>query len=567
MYGTRMTDRPTETTDRPALRPAAYQPASVNAHRPTGTDRPAPADTATVDNQPTPAFDAEPTGDRPTRLRNPFTRPTDRKEATMPTDAPTDRTPTDATDRPHRPTPTTTPTDTTDTESVGRLQTWRNRRATAANTRKAEATDRAEAARRAAANRPASTPAPTGRHTDHADDIAPVPHALKWIGVWLDRTFGAIPLAAPLIVSGYYTMQVFTGQPLNAHPTVAFAATCALEGGLWKLSRLYEKTLVAGDSTMALRAGIGFYIGIIGGLIYWHADHQAKMEGRTELGTDALPAFGVAVMCALGVYIWSRTARWMRRRELYAAGRVDAQAPKFAALAWFLTPLETPKALRHAVKYRIQSPVEAVEDWRLFKSAGKPVVWPPTGRPAPTDPAGPSPTDVPADPTPATAPTVEATDRPAPADQATQHRPTDTPTDPATTRPTGAQVVANRPTVTAPVDRPATPKATTNRLATTADRPAITANIPAPTRPTTPTRPAADNGTDRPAFTPAAVENAATIRAVFGTTDRLKLADVRNHFDPRWSYDKANPAFKAYLAGADLTDRPAEQAQPATVAG
>lgn len=206
-------------------------------------------------------------------------------------------------------------------------------------------------------------------------DIAPVPQRLRWIGIWLDRTFGAVPLAAPLVVSGYYTFQVFTDQPIDAHPAIALIATGALEGGLWKLSRLYEKTLVAGDSTIALRIGLGLYLAMISGLIYWHAD--PNLEGREDIGWDWIPAGGVAAMCALGVFIWSRTARWMRRRELHAAGRVDKQAPKFASLAWLLTPIETPKALRHAVKWRIDSPLDAVTDRRMYVAAGRPVLWVP----------------------------------------------------------------------------------------------------------------------------------------------------------------------------------------------
>lgn len=218
---------------------------------------------------------------------------------------------------------------------------------------------------------------PAGHTTETEADIAPVPQRLRWLGIWLDRTFGAVPLAAPLVVSGYYTVQVFTGEPINAPMAIALMATGALEGGLWKLSRLYEKTLVAGDSTIALRAGIGLYLAFISGLIYWHADHMAKLEGREDIGWDWIPAAGVAAMCALGVFIWSRTARWMRRRELHAAGRVDKQAPKFASLAWVLTPIETPKALRHAVKWRIDSPLDAVTDRRLYRAAGRPVLWEP----------------------------------------------------------------------------------------------------------------------------------------------------------------------------------------------
>ncbi len=261
---------------------------------------------------------------------------------------------------------TTAPThrETGDRDHPGRWRAWRDRRASEANAR-TEQVARTRAAAVAAASRRDRTVEPVAE-TDA--DLAPVPRWLRWVGVWADRTIGTIPLAAPLLVSGAYTVQVFTDAPLNAHLGLALLVTTALEGGVWKLARLYEKTLVDGDSTIALRLGIGVYLAIISGLIYWHADVH---------GADWRPALGVAVMSTLGVFIWSRTARWQRRAELRARGRVDRQAPKFAALAWLLTPVETPKALRHAVKYRIESPVDALADRRLFVAAGKPAIWPP----------------------------------------------------------------------------------------------------------------------------------------------------------------------------------------------
>ncbi|MFI1194108.1 hypothetical protein ACH4T9_12735 [Micromonospora sp. NPDC020750] len=494
-----MTDRPTTTTDRPALRPAAPERKSVTDHQPT-TDRPAPTDTPT---------------DRNTWLGR-LIRPTDPKEATMPTR------PTVA------PTDTTNPTDTE--QPTNRLSRWRKNRTDKATDRQNKATDQAAKATALAARRPTDHQPTTTAPTDQ--DIAPIPAWLTWLGVWADRTFGALPLAAPLVVSGAYTMQVFTGDVIDAHPVIALLAACALEGGLWKLSRLYEKTLVAGDSTIALRAGIGVYIALIAGLIYWNADHAAKAQGRTELGDDAFPAFGVAVMCAFGVYIWSRTARWQRRRELHAAGRVDTQAPKFAALAWILTPVETPKALRHAVKYRIPSPVAAVEDRRLYVAAGKPAIWPPidpTDQADRIDQAATLPTD--------RTPTVVApTDLSAPALTAVA------PTIAKPTRPTvpAQPTTATRPVATRPVAaQPAT------------DRSPV---APAPTAAPT-VRVAQPTDADRPTFTPAALRNAATIRSRYGTTTDLRLATVRG--DLRWSFDRADPAFKAYLAGADQSaDQP-----------
>lgn len=491
-----MTDRPTNPTDRPALRSAAPEHESVNGTRPTDIDRP------TID-----------TDRKPRGIARLLARRADRPKKVV-----ADQSTTPAPTAPTVPAPTMRTVKPTD-----QPRRWRPTKPTA--NRPASTIDPTVIAAMAADHRRPTTPTTTNRPTNETD-IAPVPHKLKWLGVWLDRTFGAMPLLAPLLVSGYYTTQVFTGDPIDAHPTVAVLAACALEGGVWKLSRLYEKTLVAGDSTMALRLGIGAYLVLISGLIYWHADHTAKLnqaalpnpDGQIGLGVDALPAFGVAVMSALGVFIWSRTARWTRRRELHAQGRVDTQAPKFAALAWILCPFETPQALRHAVKYRLAGPVEAVADLRLYKAAGKPAVWPPK-RPtdSPTNQSTDRPTDVPTGQT--RRPTVEPT---RPAAQPTRPQPTSRTTD----RPT----VAPRPTAPAPRPQPA----------------AIRPTTPVPTATTTGT-------TDRPDYTPAAIRNAAIIRNTYGTTTDLRLGTVRS--DLRWSFDRADPALKAYLAGADRTDQ------------
>lgn len=501
-----MTDRPTNQTDRPALRPAAPEHASVHGHQPT-------------DHRPATRPDQSTT--RPARPVGSVDQPTDQTEATDPDRQPAASEPTD-----HA------------TKATSRFRQWRQRKTAAANAAKKPTDQTAIAAAAAAHRRPA-----TNRPTEDAD-VAPVPTWMKWMSVWLDRTFGAMPLIAPLLVSGYYTMRVFTDQPIGAHPLVAFFAATALEGGVWKLSRLYEKTLVAGDSTMALRLGIGGYLALISGLIYWHADQVPEQvrqvvdptghTGITALpdgsgvSTDALPAIGVAVMSTLGVYIWSRTARWARRRELHEQGRVDAQAPKFSALAWILCPVETPKALRHAVKYRLAGPVEAVADLRLYKSVGRPSVWPPIRL------SGESTAD-------RTGRSTDAPTRPDAIDHA-DRRSVGAPTTP---RPQSVISVTDRPAASITQSRPTVP----------ASRPQSAINRPAVTMPTTPT----DAPTDRPAFTPAAVRNAGIIRDTYGTRTDLRLGTVRS--DLRWSFDRADPALKAYLAGADQpTDQPEEPA-------
>lgn len=278
-----------------------------------------------------------------------------------------------------------------DDRKLSRFAQWRAARAGTAEQRAAEQraartalnAERDAAARAAFRARTASRTAGTV-HTRTAEEIAPVPQKMLWWGVWADRTVGAIPLLAPLIVSGYFTTQVFRGDPIGAPLLVALVVTGALEGGVWRLARLYDRTLLEGDSTVGLRLGILGYLALISGLIYWHAWYHARQAAvaahlaasQAKLGWSWIPAAGTAVMSILGVYIWGRAARFQHRVKLRQQGKIDAQAPKFAALSWLLCPIETPRALRHATKYRIVSPQEAVYDLRLFRAAGRPRIWP-----------------------------------------------------------------------------------------------------------------------------------------------------------------------------------------------
>lgn len=207
---------------------------------------------------------------------------------------------------------------------------------------------------RARAPKPTRVPVPTP-----AGGFAPVPAWMTWLGAWLDRTIGALPLLAPLAISGWYTSHA--GHYALGMPwPVAVTLTVALEGGVWKLSRLYEDTLVAGDSTIALRVGLFAYIGGIAGLIFWYA--TTSVDNLAD--ADWRPAAVVSAMSAAGFYVWSRRARWRRRAELRAAGRVDTQLVRFSVWSWLVAPLETAAALRYAVKHRIDRPVEAIEAYR-----------------------------------------------------------------------------------------------------------------------------------------------------------------------------------------------------------
>lgn len=208
-----------------------------------------------------------------------------------------------------------------------------------------------------------------------AEEIAPVPEWMLQAGVWVDRTLGAIPLVAPLGLSAWFTAHVFMDDPMNLPWAVAVLATGALEGGAWKLSRIYERTLLEGDSTISLRLGLGGYLTLISGLIYWHAWYQA---GQTfQMGWNWIPAAACALLSWLGIYIWGRAARFQHRVKLRRSGKIDKQAPKFSILSWILTPVQTWAALRHAIVFRIDKPTDAIASLREYRAAGKPAIWPP----------------------------------------------------------------------------------------------------------------------------------------------------------------------------------------------
>lgn len=226
------------------------------------------------------------------------------------------------------------------------------------------------------------------RDARRSEDIAPVPESLRKFGIWAERTIGELPMAAPLIVSGYYTMHVFHDAPLSAPWVIALLVTAGLEGGLWKLARIRFRMLIDGYSVIGLTAGIGAYLVFISGLIFghayflaWDATRQALGEGMTAADVPVDwkawgPAAGVAVISAFGVFSSSKDARYKARVELARKELLDMRAAKFAVASWFWCPWETFWAFRHSIKFRIQSPVLAVHDWRLWKITGRPDLWP-----------------------------------------------------------------------------------------------------------------------------------------------------------------------------------------------
>lgn len=319
--------------------------------------------------------------------------------------------------------------------------------------------------------RPA-TPARRRPEPTLSDELAPMPTWMRWLGVWISRLFEQLPLLAPLILSGWYTAHV--GKDMLGLPwAAAILLSLSAEGGLWRLARLLEKNLVAGYSTLGLRVGVAAYLVVIGGMIFLHAITSTR--GGATVGqvltlqvdgvdwSRAWPAGAVSLLSAAGVYLWSKEARWQRRRELEDKGRVDKQLIRFSIWRYLFTPEEALPAIRYAVKHSIEEPETAIRrrredreaaakaraDARRAKQSAK-AARKSGKQPTPTTAADPDP--VPA-PTPtrggrrsaSTAPPTQPTATPAPADPE--------PTTPAVATPDP------RPEPT----RPTTPRAPTRR--------------------------------------------------------------------------------------------------------
>jgi hypothetical protein len=227
---------------------------------------------------------------------------------------------------------------------------------------------------------------PVSTLVSEAEKIAPVPPWMLKASVWGDRVVGSLLPTAPLLVSGFVTVQVGRDEPLNMG-WMAIFLTFGLEGAVWYLNRLKEQFRLEGDGTFAIGAAVYGIVVLIACLIGGHAiwNHTGRMPIEiTVPGTaskvplsELTPAIAIAVMSAIGTFIWSKKAIYKDRAKLRAMGQIDPRAPKFATGAWFTSPWETAWSVRHFFKYRIEgSAATVVADWRYWKATGKPNIWP-----------------------------------------------------------------------------------------------------------------------------------------------------------------------------------------------
>jgi hypothetical protein len=252
--------------------------------------------------------------------------------------------------------------------------------------------ERDTASRAAAASRKARKARRDTFEMSH-DAVAPVPSWMRVTGAWTGRVFGEMPIVAPLIVSGAFTGWAFADLPVPVPTWVkvagAILGALALEGGLWKSIKTYVATLLNNDSTIGNRLVIALYLSLIAGVIGGHAyvlawTNATKGGAQAELSavassvewTSWVPAVVAALMGSLGVLVAAKDARLRYRTRLIELELVDRRVPKFSAARWIFCPVSTYCYLRHAVKFSIESPTEAAEDWRLWKVTGKPEIWP-----------------------------------------------------------------------------------------------------------------------------------------------------------------------------------------------
>jgi hypothetical protein len=186
------------------------------------------------------------------------------------------------------------------------------------------------------------------------DPRTPGPVRQSWLARHGEEIYARSVLAAPLVVAGWFQSHVAHDR-LGLPWGLAIAFTVAWEGAAAYCALLYHRTLVAGDSTVMLRLGMLGYGGVSCGLLWWHLHAQAK---------PWYLAAAVGALTMSGIYLWSRRARWLRRDDLRRRGMVDAQVVRFALASWLAAPLETPAALRYAIKNRISHPIEALNAYR-----------------------------------------------------------------------------------------------------------------------------------------------------------------------------------------------------------
>jgi hypothetical protein len=196
----------------------------------------------------------------------------------------------------------------------GRLTQWRGRR----TARRAER----------AAKRPilAATARPAGGRLRFIPPVAALGvAAVLQIVAMTDLAGGplATTIAANPQLAEYSRIGYLAGFLLG------IAVASCIEGGAAYLMDLYDKHLMARDSTWLLRLGMVVYVGASTGLLHWYLAYR---------NMPTLVSWVLAGMSGLSLFLWSRGSRWANRIQMRDAGQLDPALPKLPAAAKMLHP-------------------------------------------------------------------------------------------------------------------------------------------------------------------------------------------------------------------------------------
>jgi len=103
---------------------------------------------------------------------------------------------------------------------------------------------------------------------------------------------------------------------------LAVASTC--EGGAAYLMDLYDKHMLAGDSTWSLKLSMLVYVGASAAALHWWAAMR-QIPGVVP--------WLLAAMSAAALYLWSRGSRWDHREHMRATGQIDRALPRLSVSA------------------------------------------------------------------------------------------------------------------------------------------------------------------------------------------------------------------------------------------
>jgi hypothetical protein len=110
------------------------------------------------------------------------------------------------------------------------------------------------------------------------------------------------------------------------------AVAATFEGGAAHLMALYEKHLLACDSTWLLRLAMVGYVGASAAALHWWAASR---------GLPVILSWLLAAMSAAALFLWSRESRWKHRTQMRAAGQIDTALPRLSTSAKVLHPLRS----------------------------------------------------------------------------------------------------------------------------------------------------------------------------------------------------------------------------------